>query len=649
MVGGGEEGLAAKGGVAWVWAAVAGGRLTLRPRSLAIPRSPCRLHRRLLFSHASLRSLAFPAQYPFREHFAPDKVYAVLTDPHTVTAPQAAAFAAVLLVLYAEHRRRKAALQQVMMLDFEAWGGNEMMKISRWMLMEGMRRCGWYSEESLAFQQRVLLNAGLSNETYFPPGLTSFPTDLSMEAQRAEMEEVMFRTVEDLLSKTRIDPREIDILVVSCSMFAPEPSLASMVVNRFGMRWDIDSYSIGGMGCSVGVVGAGLVAKLLREKATRTGKPGLALVVTTECLLANVYQGERLSMQVPNALFRMGGAATVYTNRPKDRKHAKYDLKILERRHFGADATAYGCAFRHEDEKGVSGMDLSPELVHVAARALKSNLASLGQKMLPLSEKIAFAVSFVAFKLNKKYMKEHYEPYTPDFKSCFDHFCLHAGGRAVVDKLASQLDLDDRRAEPAANALYWYGNTSSATIFYSLGYIEQFQGVKRGDIVWQFGIGSGFKCNSAIWKARRPIDGSHRAWFTIANKTHEALAHFKVIKERSRAMREARAAARTEEREHSPPPPRDVKGIAEAAMAIARERASRRVPPEHFARVAPPKALLAIDDKANEKPHEHVRTSDGKRRAQDHGVISPGTPASSSKEDQAELNRGRRRRRGGDK
>lgn len=29
------------------------------------------------------------------------------------------------------------------------------------------------------------------------------------------------------------------------------------------------------------------------------------------------------------------------------------------------------------------------------------------------------------------------------------------------------------------------GNTSSSTVWYSLGFIESCQGVKRGDIVWQ--------------------------------------------------------------------------------------------------------------------------------------------------------------------
>ena len=38
------------------------------------------------------------------------------------------------------------------------------------------------------------------------------------------------------------------------------------------------------------------------------------------------------------------------------------------------------------------------------------------------------------------------------------------------------------------------------------------QGVKRGDRVWQIAFGSGFKCNSAVWRARRAITTQHEAW-----------------------------------------------------------------------------------------------------------------------------------------
>lgn len=46
---------------------------------------------------------------------------------------------------------------------------------------------------------------------------------------------------------------------------------------------------------------------------------------------------------------------------------------------------------------------------------------------------------------------------------------------------------------------------------YELNYIESKGQMRRGNRVWQIGFGSGFKCNSAIWKCLRtvktPVDG----------------------------------------------------------------------------------------------------------------------------------------------
>lgn len=36
-----------------------------------------------------------------------------------------------------------------------------------------------------------------------------------------------------------------------------------------------------------------------------------------------------------------------------------------------------------------------------------------------------------------------------------------------------------------------------------LSYIETFKGLHKGDLVWQLSFGSGFKSNSAVWKATR--------------------------------------------------------------------------------------------------------------------------------------------------
>ncbi len=47
---------------------------------------------------------------------------------------------------------------------------------------------------------------------------------------------------------------------------------------------------------------------------------------------------------------------------------------------------------------------------------------------------------------------------------------------------------------------------------YVLAHIETYQGVQRGDKIWQLGFGAGFKCNSAVWQAMRPVRDRHRAW-----------------------------------------------------------------------------------------------------------------------------------------
>ncbi len=47
---------------------------------------------------------------------------------------------------------------------------------------------------------------------------------------------------------------------------------------------------------------------------------------------------------------------------------------------------------------------------------------------------------------------------------------------------------------------------------YVLAYIESQVGLRRGERVWQMGFGSGFKCNSAVWRARRGIRQAHAAW-----------------------------------------------------------------------------------------------------------------------------------------
>ena len=70
-----------------------------------------------------------------------------------------------------------------------------------------------------------------------------------------------------------VDPKSVDAVITTCCTFNPTPSLSSFLVNRFGMRPNVKTYSLGGMGCSVSVIALDLANQLLKVRQTQ--KPQL--------------------------------------------------------------------------------------------------------------------------------------------------------------------------------------------------------------------------------------------------------------------------------------------------------------------------------------------------------------------------------------
>jgi 3-ketoacyl-CoA synthase len=81
----------------------------------------------------------------------------------------------------------------------------------------------------------------------------------------------------------------------------------------------------------------------------------------------------------------------------------------------------------------------------------------------------------------------------PDFSRAFDHILMHCGGKAIIDSLEKGLHLTPRMSQPTRDALYRFGNTSSASTFYVLSRIESSSGVRKGDRIWHLSFGGGFK------------------------------------------------------------------------------------------------------------------------------------------------------------
>ncbi|KAJ9682901.1 hypothetical protein PVL29_018764 [Vitis rotundifolia] len=362
--------------------------------------------------------------------------------------------------------------------------------------MEHSRLINRDNPKSVEFQMRILERSGLGEETCLPPASHYIPPKPTMEAARCEAELVIFSAIDDLLKKTGIKTKDIDILIVNCSLFSPTPSLSAMVINKYKLRSNIRSFNLSGMGCSAGLISIDLARDLLQVHPN-----SYALVISTEIITPNYYSGNQRAMLLPNCLFRMGAAAILLSNRRRERRRAKYRLVHLVRTHKGADDKAYRCVYEEEDPQGKVGISLSKDLMVIAGEALKSNITTIGPLVLPASEQLLFLFTLIG----RKIFNPKWKPYIPDFKEAFEHFCIHAGGRAVIDELQKNLQLSSEHVEASRMTLHRFGNTSSSSLWYEMSYIEAKGRMKKGNRVWQIAFGSGFKCNSAVWKCNRTI------------------------------------------------------------------------------------------------------------------------------------------------
>eukprot|EP00249_Psilotum_nudum_P031944 c46995_g1_i1 orf=452-2044(+) len=412
--------------------------------------------------------------------------------------------------------------RNVYLVDFACFKPADELKITREAYLNHCKETGKFNDASLEFQKKVIERSGLSEETYLPRSVMSIPPRINMKESRAEAEMVMFGALDELFAKTKLRPKDVGVLVVNCSLFNPTPSLSAMIINHYKMRGNILSFNIGGMGCSAGIIALDLAMDMLQAHGN-----SYAVVVSTENMTSNWYMGNRRSMLVPNCLFRMGGAAILLSNKLKDRRRSKYQLVHIVRTHKGADDRSFKCIFQEEDENMQKGISLSPDLMEVAGDALKTNITTLGPLVLPLSEQLIFLATLFC----KRVLKMDTKPYIPDFKLAFEHFCIQAGGRAVLDELQKNLELTERHVEPSRMTLHRFGNTSSSSLWYELAYLEAKGRVRRGDRVWQIAFGSGFKCNSAVWKALKTVKRvkTNNPWLDCIDRYPVEIADFSKI------------------------------------------------------------------------------------------------------------------------
>ncbi|XP_019199032.1 PREDICTED: 3-ketoacyl-CoA synthase 12-like [Ipomoea nil] len=357
------------------------------------------------------------------------------------------------------------------------------------------------------FLLKAIVSSGIGEETYGPrmvfQGREECP---AYEDGVSEMEEFFHDSIGKMLKRQGICPSEIDVLVVNVSMLASVPSLSARIVNGYKMREDIKVYNLSGMGCSASLISINIVENIFKTRENLS-----ALVITSECLSPNWYSGNDRSMILANCLFRSGGCAILLTNKPAVKHKAMFKLKTLVRTHHGGKDESYNCCIQKEDELGKLGFHLGKTLPKAATMAFFDNLKEIAPRILPVRELIRYAALSFLQKLptNSGKPGTTSKPAAINFKTGIDHFCIHTGGKAVINGIGQSLNLSEYDLEPARMTLHRFGNTSAGSLWYVLAYMEAKKRLKKGDKVFMISFGAGFKCNSCVWEVVRDLEDAN--------------------------------------------------------------------------------------------------------------------------------------------
>ncbi|KAB2598175.1 3-ketoacyl-CoA synthase 21-like [Pyrus ussuriensis x Pyrus communis] len=318
--------------------------------------------------------------------------------------------------------------------------------------------------DEFRFLLKTSTNSGIVEETYCARNIIEGREEnATLKDEHAEMDGIIFDMLDKLFARaTSISPSQIDILVVNVSMFSPAPSLSSRIVNRCKMRDDIKSFNLSGMGCT-----------------------------------PHWYCGIEKSMMLTNCLFRSGGCSMLFTNNQDLKHQAKLKLNHLVRIHTGSNDDACNCCVQVDDESGHRGFRLTKYLLKAATQGFTINLQALAPKVLPLKEILTFI---------KSQQPKVAEGVGLNLKTGIEHFCIHPGGRAIIDGIGKSLELSDYDVEPSRMALHRFGNTSAAGFWYALGYMEAKKRLKKGKKILMSGFGACFKCNNIVWEVMKDLD-----------------------------------------------------------------------------------------------------------------------------------------------
>ena len=238
--------------------------------------------------------------------------------------------------------------------------------------------------------------------------------------------DVLEQATRTALARAGVAPAEVDGVVLVSTTGISTPSLDARLVDRLGLRADVERVPVWGLGCAGGVAGLNIVADLARANPEKR-----YLFLTLElCSLAFDLSDLSVRAFVANTLFADGCAALLVRG---DARPGPAPLAHIRR----------GASHQWPASEGVMGWDVTDDGLRVV-----------------FSRKIPEIVAQDLAPVVEAYVKREGAP--PD------RYVFHPGGTKVIEAYQRALGVRAEQLDTARRALAEYGNMSSPTVFFAL-------------------------------------------------------------------------------------------------------------------------------------------------------------------------------------
>jgi len=268
------------------------------------------------------------------------------------------------------------------------------------------------------------------------------------------------------LASAGLAPEAIDAIVVSTCTGYLCPGLSGYVVERLGLRADVQAYDLVGQGCAAALPNLQLGRALLAS-----GAAAHVLSVCVEVSSAAMYLDNDPGVLISACLFGDGAGAAVLSREPRADVGRIGNGPGRSRRIAWIDSAslvepAQRKALMFEQREGLLRNILTREVPALAAEYAERVLETvLGRAGLVPADIAAWI--------------------------------MHAGGRDVLLALEKRFELGDRQAfRYSAAMLREYGNLSSAFVYFVLE--AALADDAPGGWWWLSSFGAGFSCHGAL-------------------------------------------------------------------------------------------------------------------------------------------------------